>query len=108
MIRFEEIEKKVLTNFYGGNGNIEARIFADDLNKIMKSVFLPGSSSGMHLHETSSEIIYVLSGRGKAIIEGKEEVLEPGVCHYCKKGQSHSVINDGDENLVMFCIVPVQ
>ena len=27
---------------------------------------------------------------------------------YCKKRQSHSVINDGDENLVMFCIVPVQ
>ena len=108
MIRFEEIEKTILTNFYGGNGNIEAKTFSDDLNKITKSVFLPGSSSGLHCHETSSEIIYVLSGKGKAIVDDKVEILEPGVCHYCKKGHSHSVINDGSENLVLFCVVTMQ
>ena len=36
------------------------------------------------------------------------EYLEKGAIHYCKKGSSHSVINEFDEDLVMLCIVPNQ
>ena len=54
------------------------------------------------------EIIFILSGSCKVIYEGKEEYLTVGDCHYCKKGQSHAIINNGDEDLVMFAVVCAQ
>ena len=34
------------------------------------------------------------------------EPLTVGSCHYCPKGHSHSLINDGDQDLIFFAIVP--
>ena len=59
----------------------------------------------MHSHQTSDDINYILSGTGKAICDGKEEILMAGVCHICQKGSEHSITNTGDEDLVMLTIV---
>ena len=80
----------------------------DELNRIMKGSLQKGSSIGLHRHETSSEIVYILSGNGKAICDGVEEELRAGDCHYCKKGSEHTVMNIGDEELVFFAVVPNQ
>jgi len=48
----------------------------------------------------------VISGHGRAICDGEEEMLVPGTCHYCRNGQAHSIINDGDEDLIIFTVVP--
>ena len=55
--------------------------------------------------EKSDDINYVLSGNGKAICDGKDEILSKGTCHICKKGSEHSIINTGDEDLVILTIV---
>lgn len=34
--------------------------------------------------------------------------LKPGDCHYCPKGHSHSLENDGAEDLVFYTVVPRQ
>ena len=83
-------------------------MFIDADNKIMRGRLIPGASIGLHTHETSSEIIYILSGTGKALYDGGEEALSPGDCHYCPKGHSHSLINDGDADLTFFAVVPEQ
>ena len=36
---------------------------------------------------------------------GAEEELRPGVMHICPKGLEHSIINTGEEDLVMLTIV---
>ena len=105
MIHFESLETKILQEFQGGNGDIQAKIYADELNRIIKSVYAPGVSTGYHCHDVSSEIIFILSGSGKVIHNGKEERLTVGSCHYCKKGESHAVINDGNADLVMYAVV---
>ena len=48
---------------------------------------------------------YVLSGTGKAICDGKEESLAPGTYHICKKGSEHSIVNTGEEDLVLLTVV---
>ena len=53
-------------------------------------------------------MIYILQGEGKALYEDREEELYAGVCHYCPKGHSHSVINNSDEDLIFFAVVPQQ
>ena len=105
MIDFENLDTKILRNFQGGNGDIRAKIYADDLNKIVKSVYDVGVSTGYHRHDDSSEIIFILSGSCTVIHEAETERLAAGNCHYCKKGQSHAVINDGNEELVMYALV---
>lgn len=104
-IEFDKINLKVIPNFNGGTKEFETRMFVDENNKIFKGKLKPGCSIGLHLHETSSEIIYVLSGSGKVICEGIEERVSSGDCHYCKKGEKHTFINDGEENIEFFAVV---
>lgn len=107
-IAFEELEEVVIPRFYGGEGNTRAHMYADQQNKIMRGRLAPGASIGLHVHDRSSEIVYVLAGTGKALCGGREEALTPGSCHYCPKGQEHSLTNNGGEDLVFFAVVPEQ
>ena len=56
--------------------------------KIIPCIINAGGSIGMHKHETSDDINYVLSGNGKAICDEQEEMLITGSCHICKKDSS--------------------
>ena len=47
----------------------------------------------------------ILVGEGKAICDGQEELLSPGMCHICKKGSEHSIENTGDEDLILLTVV---
>jgi mannose-6-phosphate isomerase-like protein (cupin superfamily) len=108
MINFSDIQPTLMPNFQGGEGITAAQMFVDDKNKIMRITLAPGSSIGMHCHETSCEVIYVLEGIGTAVLDGVEEKVEAGKCHYCPKGHTHSFINKGKRDLVFFAVVPQQ
>ena len=111
LIDFHSMEETVIPNFLGGEGAIRARMFVDERNRILHGVLEPGCSIGCHTHDTSSEIIYILSGTGKMLCDGVYEDLTPGVCTYCPKGHQHSLMNDnpeGSEDLVFFAVVPEQ
>ena len=97
-----------IPNFKGGEKFFRAVIHNDGMNKIIHGTLVPGATIGEHKHETDSEIIYFLSGRGYMLFDGKKESVEAGICHYCPKGHTHSMINDSDEDLVFFAVVPVQ
>ena len=107
-IDFSAIEETVIPHMRGGEKELRAHMFTDALGKIMKGRLVPGASIGMHTHETSSEIIYILSGTGKILYDNGCEALAPGSCHYCPKGHAHSLINDSDKDLEFFAAVPEQ
>ncbi|MGN0141116.1 MAG: cupin domain-containing protein [Roseburia sp.] len=107
-INFNEMQAKTLPAFKGGEGSAIMKMYTDDLGKIMQGRLEPGSSIGMHTHDTSSEIIYILSGNGRVLYDDTEETLVPGECHYCPKGHTHSLINSGKEDLLFFAVVPEQ
>ena len=104
-INFENMETQVLPQFKGGEGDFLVKMFTDGAGKIMRGTLAPGSSIGYHKHEDNCEIIYILSGTGKCLYESGEEALTAGDCHYCPMGKSHSLINNGVENLEFFAIV---
>lgn len=108
IIKFDEIAEKELQAFYGGNGALCANMFVDERNKILKGKLAKGSSIGLHRHEPSSEIIFILSGQGKSVCDGVEEILGAGDCHYCPKGSEHCLINIGEEDLCFYAVVPQQ
>jgi len=106
IINFDSIEKTTIPHFKDGEGSITAAMHVDASGKIMLLRIHPDSSIGMHKHETNYEVCYILSGTGKAVINGVEEPLSAGVCHYCPKGSEHTLINTGKDDLVMYAIVP--
>ena len=108
LIDFSQMEETVIPNFLGGEGALRAKMRVDELGKILHGVLEPGSTIGLHTHETSSEIIYILAGTGRVLYDGGDESLSAGSCHYCPKGHAHSLINDGGELLEFFAVVPNQ
>lgn len=105
-IQFDNVQPSVLEHLNGGQGQLVSRRHMDGNVKITRALLAPGCSIGMHTHATSSEVIFVLSGVGKMLIDDTEEILRPGVCHYCPQGHSHSFINEGDQDLVFYAVVP--
>ena len=108
LIDFSQMEETVIPNFLGGEGALRAKMRVDELGKILHGVLEPGSTIGLHTHETSSEIIYILAGTGRVLYDGGDEPLSAGSCHYCPKGHAHSLMNDSGENLEFFAVVPNQ
>jgi mannose-6-phosphate isomerase-like protein (cupin superfamily) len=104
---FSAMEQTNIPHFKGGEGQLAAKMYTDANTKILEGTLAPGCTVGLHTHDTSSEIILILSGQGVAVCDGVEEPVIPGDCHYCPQGHSHTLINtSGTEDLVFFAVVP--
>lgn len=105
-IDFNTLKEVSIPRMNRGEGVCRARMYADERGKIIYSILPPGTSIGLHTQATSNDINYVVSGSGKAICNGKEEMLHKGDVHYCPKGSEHSIINTAEEeDLILFSVV---
>lgn len=94
--------------FKGGEGIFYNKMFTDGVNKMMHGKLPAGASIGYHKHEGNCEMIFILEGEGKVLFDDTEYPVKPGECHYCPEGHSHSLINNGTEDLVFYAVVPKQ
>lgn len=108
IIDLKNMQAEVMPNFKGGEKELSAKMFFDGTNRILHGVLESGASIGVHTHETNSEIIYILKGKGTVLYNGEYENVEEGMCHYCPKGHTHSLINNSDSPLEFFAVVPEQ
>ena len=105
LIDFTAISPMTIPGMNGGTGEMTCRMFNDDSYRIIPTTIHPGGSIGSHKQESGDDLNYILSGKGKAICDGAEEELMPGVMHICPKGSEHSIINTGEEDLVILTVV---
>lgn len=108
ILDFQKMEETVIPNFKGGEKELAAKMYTDEKNRIMLSRLTSGASVGLHTHEGSSEIVYILEGSGKILYDDAELHIEAGQAHYCPEGHEHSLINDTQSDLVFFAVVPQQ
>ena len=108
LINFPNIDETVEQHFKGGEKQVGRRVVHFGGNRVMILRLEPGASIGLHTHEDNCEVFYYLSGHGKCLYDGAWEPVEPGAAHYCPKGHSHSLVNSGDEDLVLFAAVIAQ
>ena len=104
-IDFSKTESMTFPGMNGGTGMMSARMYNDDFYRIIPTTIHPGGSIGTHKQESGDDLNYIISGEGKAICDGVEEELKPGVMHICPKSSEHSIVNTGKEDLVMLTIV---
>ena len=69
---FSQMEETPMPQFKGGEKTTYSRFVDDCVNRIMMNRLEPGASIGLHTHTGSSEVMYILSGTGKAICDGVE------------------------------------
>lgn len=105
LIDFNTIKERTIPGMNNGTGTMTAKLYMGEHGKIIPCSIHPGGSIGLHKHETSDDINYVLSGHGTAVCDGQKEILSVGTWHICKKGSEHSIANTGDEDLVLLTIV---
>lgn len=105
LIDFNEIKEIIVPGMNNGTGTMAAKMYLEEQGKIIPCSIHKGGSIGLHKHETSDDINYVLSGNGIAICDGQEEILSEGTCHICKKGSTHSIMNTGNDHLVLLTVV---
>jgi mannose-6-phosphate isomerase-like protein (cupin superfamily) len=67
-----------------------------------------GKLSPRHYHRVLEETYFVLQGKARMIIDGREFTLEPGEACLIMPGEVHQVFNDQEEALefLVFCTPP--
>jgi mannose-6-phosphate isomerase-like protein (cupin superfamily) len=94
------------------NGHIEV-LFAPDRVE-MESKFALGTQSvppgcyiREHSHPANEEVIYVLSGNGRAVLDGESVAMRPDCAIYLGKSRRHMFINEGTEDLrLLWLLLP--
>ncbi|MBR5386253.1 MAG: cupin domain-containing protein [Clostridiales bacterium] len=107
IIDFLNMTEDAKPNFKGGEKAYNVKMFNTDGNKIMRGRLVPGASIGFHTHTEDQEVIYILEGEG-SLVDAEGNVLDkvlPGQATLCPKGESHSLANRGDSDLLFFAVV---
>ena len=107
-IDYPTAEVQVFPQFKGGEKEMRAAMFFDGRTRILKGRLAPGASIGLHRHDTSCEVMYFLEVSGRVLLDGVEERVHADMVHYCPKGSSHTLLNDGTVDLVFVGVVPEQ
>ena len=103
-IDFPNREELLVQSMNGGASAVAAKLFQNEWGKVIVSRILPGASIGPHVQKTGNDINFVVSCTGLALCDG-DEPLSPWMCRYCLRGQTHSVVNTGKEDLVLWTVV---
>lgn len=86
----------------------ESRVTAAEKFSAGVVVLLAGKGHDRHNHPGCEEILYILAGRGRQIVEVGGEALEreigPGVLVYIPPGAYHSTVNLGTEPIRLLAI----
>ena len=89
LIDFNVIDEMTIPGMNNGTGTMTARIYNNEKYRIIPTSIHPGGSIGIHKQSSGDDLNYVISGEGKAVCNGMEELLSPGVMHICPKESEH-------------------
>ncbi|GLK84688.1 cupin domain-containing protein [Ancylobacter defluvii] len=67
----------------------------------------PGGYVREHAHDRNEEVIFVVSGKGRAVIDGVDHPMQPGSAFFIGRNRRHMFINEGTGDIIWtWLIVP--
>lgn len=105
------MNSETFTSRFGGKGEVKAtRILEVDQLQgkgrlFARNLLTPGSSIGWHKHQGDFETYYILSGEGTVDDNGKKAIVKAGDVIFTAEGESHSIENTGDTDLVFLAVI---
>jgi mannose-6-phosphate isomerase-like protein (cupin superfamily) len=111
--RFNERKTVHNTNMRGGHGTVTVQSALEPdqgelhgKGRLFSTITVPpGASVGGHKHEGEMEAYLIISGQARYNDDGAEVMLYPGDVTYTAPGQSHSIANAGDGDLVLAALI---
>lgn len=100
-----------IENAQGGAGYIlkdslmDANQLGDNCKMFAQITLKPGCEVGYHQHVGDTETYYILSGSGIYNDNGIEIRVNAGDVTFCKEGDKHGLLNDGEEDLEMVALI---
>lgn len=65
----------------------------------------PGCHVREHAHDRNEEVIHVIAGNGKAVVEGVEHAMTTGTTLFLGRNRRHMFINDGEDDLTFVWVM---
>ena len=106
-----QAEPTLLENFKGGAGCVQKFdiLRADEMygkGRVCALMRLdPGHEVGRHRHEGDGEVFYILSGKGRYLLDGELVDVEQGDVLFVDDGEEHYLVNTGEGQLRYLAIV---
>lgn len=96
---------------HGGDGETVAAPYFRDAPSppfvFRQRTLRPGASIGLHVH-SNDEVYYVVAGRGQLTLDGKVHALRPGTAVLTRTGSTHSLRQEGQDDLVIVVAYPAR
>lgn len=105
VIRLTDVEPVQLAGGSWSRVLVAAETVGGNVSALGYSVFRPGTSTADLSHETE-ELAYIVSGRGVIRLETEDVPVAAGQALYVPAKIWHTVMNPGDEDLVMVFSFP--
>ena len=77
-------------------------LFTGDKSQLVVMNIKPGEDIGQETHQHTEQTLYLLSGRGKSVLNGTRKPFEAGDVVVVVPGTTHNFINTGEESLKIF------
>jgi len=105
IFRAEEVDWIEPPDHYGGFSKL--LINQSDGSKYFDfriSSYQPKGYAVVHSHKTAENIYYILKGNGIVELDGKRNLVSPGMVIFIPPGVKHGISNTGFEDLVFMVI----
>ena len=98
------------SEFVAGDGTLLRELLHPDKQAIalrysLAHAIVPSEQTSLPHSLKTTEVYYILSGRGEMHIDGESQVVEPGDTIYIPPNAEQFICNEGTEPLVFICIV---
>ena len=108
---FGDFKTELRENMRGGDGTVVVTSFVTpaELNEkgrlFGKIVLKPGCGIGFHVHETDSELFYILKGTATYDDNGQTTTVTAGDVTLTPAGTGHSIKNEGTEDVELIALI---
>jgi len=86
------------------NDSFRRVIHTGKYSQVVLMSLLPGEEIGEETHPTTDQIIFVVEGRGRAVVGGRATVLREDDLLYVAAGTRHNIENAGNADLKLCTI----
>ena len=108
---FNDFKTELRENMRGGDGTVVVSSFvsAEELNNkgrlFGKILLKPGCGIGFHVHETDSELFYVLKGTAVYDDNGTKTIVKEGDVTVTPAGSGHAIKNESSDDVELIALI---
>jgi quercetin dioxygenase-like cupin family protein len=96
-------------DLFGGRGKVKVTLVLENQPPAfacaLRCELAPGGSVGAHQQEDCDELLVVISGRGRATVDGQRQLLKPGAVVPLQLGQQLALQNSSKKAPLRYLIV---